>query len=294
MAPKLVYLHGPLAKSFGPGPWKFKANNLRELFAGLTMLHPTFRRELIKHQDLCVMKVKGEKVAFLTENELAFNFGDYEELHVGVGKVGNVAEGAAATAAYFFAQGTTAYYIAYAVAYVAITAAISYAISTVITSLADVPASDEAAKKQQTSSLFNGPENRDAQGGRVQLIYGRFLAGSYTLSQNIEARRQAIGIDNSLAVETGSSAGMNVFSNDFGLVNPAVADFVIDGVTRAPGTYALTGYTITVASNGDLTFAPTSDNLTITVLLNCTSTANNFDQTTVLTSVPVYVPYDHG
>lgn len=294
-----IYLHGALAEKFGEGPYELEVDTFRELMAGMQMLHPTFRRELLKFDDLSLMLGDPEtrKHTFLTTEELNMTFGRWPDLHMGVGKRGN-AEGAAAAAAYFFQAGTTAYYIAYAVAYVAITFAVSYAVSAVISSLSDTPSTEDGERKQSKSDLFNGPENRDAQGGRAQLVFGRFRVGTYTLSQTIEAQRQAIGITDSLVVTEGETGTLNVFANDKGLVNPTVTQFrMADGtLVAAGGTYTGVGYTLTIASNGDVSFATTvgSGGLETGCHMDCTNGGVPFDQGLALGIQTNYQYYDYG
>lgn len=296
---RTIQLHGPLAETFGEGPYRFQANTFRELMAGMQMHHPTFRRELLKYDDLAVMLGDPEtrEHTFLTTEELGMSFGRWPELHIGVGKRGN-AEGAAAVAAYFFQAGTTAYYIAYAVAYVAITVAVSYAVSAVIASLSDTPSTEDGERKQSKSDLFNGPDNRDAQGGRAQLTFGRFRVGTYTLSQSIEARRQAIGVTDSLVIEEGTTGTLNVFANDKGLVNPTVVQFRMadNTLVSAGGTYTGAGYTVSVAANGNVTFTSVggSGGIETGLHMDCLNEGVPFDQGLALGVTLNYSYYDYN
>ena len=285
-----IYLAGPLADRFGAGPYRLKADNIRELISGLTMHHPSFRRELLRHHDLAILKKKGSKVAYVDSAELDFQFGDWPELHLAAGEFGS-AEGAAAVAAYFAQAGTAAYYAIYAVSYVAITAAVSYGVSVIAQSLADTIDTSDAKRAENKSFLFNGPDNRETQGGRVQLLYGRFRCGSYTLSQSLEARRQAVGISDSLTTEEGTPISVNIFRNDYALVSPTVVSFTVNGTTTsAGGTLTTPTYTLTIASNGDLTFSPAigSGGTYFTVDVSSTSEGTPFSSTVSLGSTVNY------
>jgi predicted phage tail protein len=302
---RTIFLHGPLAKRFGAGPYRLHANNFRELLSGLSLLHPGFKRELLQHTDLCIMLADPEtkKHTFLETHELGLSFSTWPELHLGVGTKGS-AGGAEFVAAYFFEVGTAAYYAAYAVAYVAIVVAVSYAVSAIMMSMTDVPSTEDGSRKQDKSSLFNGPENRESQGGRVQLVFGKFLVGSYTISQSIEARRQAIGMVDTLSAATNTTVGMNIFANDVGLVSPYVTSYVIDGNTTTVtsnhvsgnlggAVYSGAGYTIAITYYGDVSFTASTD-ITVNVSINCTSSFNTFTQALTCTATTPPDPYEYN
>lgn len=277
---RTIYLHGPLASTFTGEPIELHCRNLRELFAGLTSRFPTFKRELLKYPDMALMMVDGDHVTYLQEDELHFDFGSAPELHLGVGNRAGGAEAAAYVAAYF-AEGTFAYYAAYAITYVVVTAAIAYAVSAVVTSLADTVSTEETKRKQEKSTLFNGATNNPIQGGRVQLVYGRFEVGSVTLTQEIEAIRQSIGLNDTLTVNGNTTGTMNVFSNDSGLTSPSVVNYTYNGTTYSVGsTVTVTGgWTFSINSAGLVSVDASSYNGEgdITVAVHCTDTTNTFD-----------------
>jgi predicted phage tail protein len=257
-----IRFHGDLAEKFGEGPYLLEADNFAEMLSGLCSIHSNFRHELLKYDDLAILKQRGDDFRYVEQEELGFQFGNWPNIHLSVGKRGS-AEGAAAVAAYFAEAGTAAYYAIYAISYVAIIAAVSYGVSQIMMALSDVQNLSSESAKSNKSTLFNGPDNRENQGGRVQLVYGRFQVGSYTLSQSLEARRVAIGLDNSITITEGAvgafgaSAYFNIFDNDIvdGVTSSsgvAVVNMIVDGTYfTIPPEYTDTEY-VTWSSSGDL------------------------------------------
>jgi predicted phage tail protein len=266
-----VYLTGPLAQTFGPGPHRLLAKNLRQLLAGLESRFPGFKRELIKNSDMAIAKVDGSKVVYVDEQLLTFDFGDrWKELHIGVGTRGSdpVSIGAAWTALGATAIGTAVQ-----------TIIISYAITKVMSYLSETTDVSEATQKADNkSTLFDGPGNKVTQGARVGLLFGEFLASSQTLSQALNAKREVvIQADDMTVIEGAAPQTVNIFANDYGQnsgLQHTVTTFVVDGTTKNAGeTYYAPNIEVpagTIVNTGgrwetiiDFTTAP-AYNLTIT------------------------------
>lgn len=294
---RTIYLHGPLALRFGTDPVYFNADNIRQLWAGLRHHFPGFDKEVRKYSKVGFVKKRDEQLATIPAHELGFNFGNrWDEIHVSVAVEGAGAEAVyAAVAAEYGA-------IAATVAYVAYTAVIMYVMSEVLASLQDpVPVGTSGAT--QASTLFDGPQNLNGAGRRVQLVYGRYSPSTVTLNQNDRAVRQTLPKGNTICLQPrrpiylmdangeytsevlvgNTTASVNIFDNDLFKASPKVTSFKVNGVTKAPGqTYTSgTSYSITVTAAGVFTVT-TNIVMDLSVTVTATDTyegvTNNMDQ----------------
>lgn len=291
-----VFFHGALAHTFTAEPQRFIADNWQEMLSKLTSRFPTFKRELMKYDDLCILKARPgtNETSFVTKGELQFNFGNWPQLHIGVEKKGS---GETAALAILEALHITATTTAIIVTEVILNVAVALALNAVMASLADTPDVSEKKKKDVSSSLFSAPENKMAQGGRVPLIFGTFLVGSYTLSQNIEAKRGQIGIDDVLTVIEGQSASVNIFTNDFYAIAPSITTFAVAGndpqnagTTFSAPPRPVPVYAETTMPDGSLNVGVTMNTrspYTITILADGTATL-----TSEHSSGPAEIPVD--
>lgn len=215
-------------------------------------------KELRRYPDVAIMTKRGEEVAFISQDELSWTLGNWPEIHVAAGVEG-AGTGAEAVYAYFVQAGYSTY-AAFAIAAV-YTIAVSVVISSIMQSLAETPQTEERASSVR-STLFNGPENRTNQGGRVQLGYGLFRVGSYTINQDMYALRMGLGAADTISLQEGTSASKNVFENDYHLTAPTVTNFIINGTTTAAGGTWTNGAGVDITGLSDGTFTVDSTGLT--------------------------------
>lgn len=253
-----IYLHGGLAKTFGSEPIEFKATHPRDVLKALSLRHRGFMKELRRYPDVAIMTKRGDEVAFIPAEELSWTLGNWPEVHVGAGIQG-AGTGAEAVYAYFIEAGYSSY-AAFAIATV-YTIAVSVVISSIMQSLADTPQTEEKANSVK-STLFNGPENRTNQGGRVQLGYGLFRVDSYTVNQDMYAVRMGLGAADTISVQEGNSASKNVFTNDYHLTSPMVTSFTINGTTTSAGGTWTNGAGVDITGLSDGTFTVDSTGMT--------------------------------
>jgi predicted phage tail protein len=220
-----VFLYGPLAETFGAGPHRLYFKGMRDFFAAMSHQFPTFMRELKRYNGMAIMKrdpVK-DKFAWVEESHLNMQFGTWPEIHMGVDREGHqVVEAIAAVAAWWSSLSAAATFAIYV--------GVTIAVVSIMKSMAEVTDNSEANKKADSkSTLFDKPENKTSQGGRVQLLFGTYIASSYTLSQRLRAVRGSIGIEDLLSVQEGSEGRVNLFSNDFMAVSSRVISFSVAG-----------------------------------------------------------------
>ena len=220
-----VYLHGPLAETFGAGPHRLYFKGMRDFFAAMTHQFPNFMRELQRYNGMAIMKrdpVK-DKFAWVEESHLNMQLGAWPEIHMGVDREGHqIVEAALAIASWWSSLSAAATFAIYV--------GVTIAIVSIMTSMAEVTDNSEAKKKADSkSTLFDRPENKTTQGGRVQLIFGKYIASSYTLSQRLRAVRGSIGMEDMLSVQEGDEGRVNLFSNDVQVVSARVVSFSVAG-----------------------------------------------------------------
>lgn len=251
MQARQVYLHGPLATTYGAAPFTFRAETVSELLSGLSVLCPGFKRELLRYSQVSIVKVRDGQLLGVRREEYGLRFGQAQELHLWA----DVDVAGAESFALYFGSYMSAAYVA---AYVVYTVALMYVMGQIVQGLADTITTEDA-KPSNASSLFNGPENKVRQGARVQLNYGRFRVGSVTLNQQMTSVRQAITKGDVLDMIVSTTGTLNVFANDVFLVTPAVTSFVVNGVTTTAGgtNSSLAGTSVTVTAAGLVTVVDT-------------------------------------
>jgi len=280
---KRIFLHGPLAERYGTAPFTFKADNARELFSALRVFCPGFLVELRKFSDVAIIKKRGDEIAGVPKDEFDLNFGNWDELHVIAGVKAAGATEFATWAATTFASGTTYYTAAYVAAYAVYAIAVNYAISAVIQSMQTTPKT-ESAKSANESSLFDGPENIAKPGARVQLNYGEFRVGSVTINQKMTAIRQALAANDSVSLEEGKTASINILTNDYFATAPTIASFVINGVTTAVGgTYVTGTRSFQLLSTGVLNITAGTGAASYLITVNATDSGADISQTVAVT-----------
>lgn len=236
-----IYLHNSL-NALAPEPIEFDARNCFEVVRFLKIAVPGFWRQFRELDRICFIRKTGEETSVIEREELAWQLGDTEEVHICP-----VVEGAGAE--------TIGGYLLNMV----ISMAVSYAVSYILQSMQETPETEDL-KPDQSSTIFNGGKTLDRQGGRVPLAYGRCMVNGVRVNINYEAVDAALGQSNSITIGAGETSVFNIFTNDKNLTSPVVVNFSIDGTTTAAGgTY--TGFgsevTVRVLANGQFTLSAT-------------------------------------
>ena len=255
-----IHLAGPLAKEFGKEPIELDADDLTMLVRGLDCARPGFFNAFRKQENFALALKSDEGVKFLKPEDLSWRFGSASDLYLATEEHGSGAE-IAAWAAFEFAAivGIEYYTLAYVVTYIAVNVAIAYVVGQIAMSLAPKPETSGSSAEERASYLFDGAVNLQGQGHPVPLVYGRFRTGSVVISAEVTSEKAAIAISDGIRLTASSSATGNIFKNDIDGTTLTLDNFIVEGVTKTPGTtHTSTNFTVTIAANGDYTFTSTT------------------------------------
>jgi predicted phage tail protein len=248
---RTISFHGPLAERYKPV--KLHADNFSMMLRGLQSVYPDIRRTLLQFDDLAIVKQHGDKFEGVEHERLGWQFGDYPDIHLSVGRKG---AGTGAEFAFLSYTGWTA-----VAAYVAVNIAVAITLSFVMSALADTPQTSEGEERSKNASnLFNGATNVLEQGHPVPLIYGTFKVGSVTVSTEVSPEKQSIAMPDYIEIEAGTTGTGNVLANDVAVDALAISTFVVNGTSQNAGTtYTHASYSIHVDANGSYSITPAAD-----------------------------------
>lgn len=262
-----ITLHGPLAAKLSSETIEFDADDLPTLFSGLKSAYPDFLIELRKHNEFALALKNDDDLKFIKQEDLGWSFGEAKEIHLVTGEHGAGVEVAAMVTGYqtlAAAWAASAYAAAaYVAVTIAVTVAMAYVIGRISMSLADKPAGTNGSAEERGSYLFDGAVNLQGQGHPIPVVYGRFRVGSVVVSAEVTSEKSAIGFNDTVQITYEETASGNIFSNDIDGNTLTLTSYVVNGTTKTPGsTYTGTGYSITIASNGNYTITPSGSIVT--------------------------------
>lgn len=185
-----VRLHGALGARFG-AEHRLAVRTPAEAVRALTVLRPGFRQAIAAGN---WQVVRGDLAAgaALGADELGMRLGP-AGLHIvpvtagAHGGLGKIIGGLALAAGAFFLGPASLGLIGTTVARAGIGIGISMALNGSSALLAPKPKASKAAGADNSSLLFNAPENVSVQGGAVPIGFGRFRVGSVVISAGLEA-----------------------------------------------------------------------------------------------------------
>lgn len=180
-----VILDGPMGKKFGR-EWELEVKSPREALRLINANTPGvfnwMRENASKYANYAVICKKGEREDTFTEEQYSNQEGIYDEIRFvpvveGAGNVFRIVVGAVLIIVDFFTDYASGGYLtAMGIAMIA---------GGVAGMLAPKPKPGDMAtneRKDKTSYYFDGPANTTNQGVPVQLIYGRCMVGSHSIS----------------------------------------------------------------------------------------------------------------
>ncbi len=192
-AVKKVCLHGVLAEQFGAS-FNLAINAPLEALIALSSQLPKFRTEFAKY-DYEVIKGPLTDGWFLDEDTVKLQMGKFEELHFipvlkgsgGKKGIGKILVGIAMIGMAFTGIGI-GWWGAAGLGYTSASWGVVGAMllfGGVAEATSKTPKYTQSSVDRNESSIFNGAQNRSAQGNAIPLLYGRLRVGSQVVSEGM-------------------------------------------------------------------------------------------------------------
>lgn len=190
---KKVCLHGALAEQFGKF-FNLAINTPLEALVALSAQLPKFRLEFAKY-DYEVIKGPLTDGWFLDENTVKVQMGKFDEIHFipvlkgsgGKKGIGKILVGIAMIGMAFTGVGI-GWWGAAGLGYTSASWGVVGAmllLGGVAEATSKTPKYKQDSVDRNESLIFNGAQNRSAQGNAIQLVYGRMRVGSQVISEGM-------------------------------------------------------------------------------------------------------------
>jgi len=190
---KTICLHGVLAEQFGKS-FRLAINTPLEALIALSSQFPKFRIEFAKY-DYEVIKGPLTNGWFLDEDTIKVQMGQFDEIHFipvlkgagGKKGLGKILVGIAMIGMAFTGVGI-GWWGAAGLGYTSASWGVVGAMllfGGVAEATSKTPKYNQSSVDRNESLIFNGAQNRSAQGNAMQLVYGRLRVGSQVVSEGM-------------------------------------------------------------------------------------------------------------